>query len=437
MGFSWSSFVAQSQLLSSCARAGLAADVILCDDLPAPFDVSDVFGLATDDVVHFTTCGAARSQERMASLDAALVADGVLRNCDKDVNGSLDGTAVGVDLCDGTFLAPSAPKLLAALAHGADLLARPLVSPAELHSCLGVVQWFDLLNRLLFSALDVVYDFVRDPDDHVPRVLPPAVRSELLVALLLAPLMEADLTRPWLPLLAATDASDAFGFGACVSPVSPVEARRVGRLGEKRGDFVRLRRDGGPTDEAARPRLGTPHTLRLAKSDFRTVLSVRAKEQAHSGLLEATGLVMTVDWLLRSVARRSHRVAVLVDAKTVLCAAVKGRSSSPGLLRILRRLAARVLAGDLFLRLVYVPSEDNPADAPSRGVRGRAPPRLPCAQRGRCRVDGRPLRGDALAAHRLSAALERRRGCLERDHRDWGSSGAPSIASGALADDDD
>ena len=82
-----------------------------------------------------------------------------------------------------------------------------------------------------------------------------------------------------------------------------------------------------------------------------------------------------MEWLLRSVARRSCRVPVLVDAKTVLCAAAKGRSSSPGLLRILRRLAALVLAGDLLLRLVYVPSEDNPADAPSRGVVRR--PRRP------------------------------------------------------------
>ena len=399
MGFSWSSFIAQTKLLTSCARAGLGVDVILCDDRPAPFDVSDVFGLATDDVVHFTSRGAECSVRRMRDLDAALASDGVLRNEEKDVTGVPSGTAVGVDLCDGTFLAPSASKLLFALAHGADLLSRPRVSPLELHSLLGLLQWFDLLNRPLYSALDRVYDFVRDPADDVARVLPDDVRSELLLALLLAPLMEADLSRPWLPLLTATDASDAFGFGACVCPVSAATAKSVGRHAEKRGDYVRLRRDGGPTDEAARPRIGTPHVLGLSKSDFRTVLSVRAKEQAHSGLLEATGLVLLVEWLLRSVARRSCRVPVLVDAKTVLCAAAKGRSSSPGLLRILRRLAALVFAGDLLLRLVYVPSEDNPADAPSRGVVRRA-----------ARPGGGLRRGDALAASRLEAACVRRFG---------------------------
>ena len=87
-----------------------------------------------------------------------------------------------------------------------------------------------------------------------------------------------------------------------------------------------------------------------------------------------TSLVLLVRWLLRSVARHSCRVVILLDAKAVLGAASKGRSSSPPFLRGCGRLASLVLAGDLLLRLVYVPSEDMPADAPSRGrrLRGRA-----------------------------------------------------------------
>jgi hypothetical protein len=37
----------------------------------------------------------------------------------------------------------------------------------------------------------------------------------------------------------------------------------------------------------------------------------------------------------------------------------------------LRRIAALQLAGDLLVRLIYVPTECNPADAPSRGIRPR------------------------------------------------------------------
>ena len=59
---------------------------------------------------------------------------------------------------------------------------------------------------------------------------------------------------------------------------------------------------------------------------------------------------------------------VLVDAQAVLGAAAKGRSSSRCLARDIARIGALAMAGDLLLKLVYIPSEDNPADAPSRGV---------------------------------------------------------------------
>ena len=59
---------------------------------------------------------------------------------------------------------------------------------------------------------------------------------------------------------------------------------------------------------------------------------------------------------------------MLVDAQAVLGSVCKGRSSSMSLKRGIMIVAALQLAGDVHLKLVYVPSEDNPADAPSRGV---------------------------------------------------------------------
>ena len=54
MGFSWSSFIAQSYLLSRCVAAGLQKDLFLADDSVAPTDLSQVYGLATDDLIVFT-----------------------------------------------------------------------------------------------------------------------------------------------------------------------------------------------------------------------------------------------------------------------------------------------------------------------------------------------------------------------------------------------
>ena len=64
----------------------------------------------------------------------------------------------------------------------------------------------------------------------------------------------------------------------------------------------------------------------------------------------------------------SQRLVVLVDAQAVLFAAAKGRSSAPSLRFEIRKLAALALAGNLVIKYIYVPSEYNPADAPSRGV---------------------------------------------------------------------
>ena len=89
-------------------------------------------------------------------------------------------------------------------------------------------------------------------------------------------------------------------------------------------------------------------------------------------MLELHGLLLLVRWILRKEGNQHAHATCLVDAKAVLGAAAKGRTSSKPLLRVLRMLAAELLAGDLTLHLVYVPSEDNPADRPSRGFRQRA-----------------------------------------------------------------
>ena len=64
----------------------------------------------------------------------------------------------------------------------------------------------------------------------------------------------------------------------------------------------------------------------------------------------------------------SRRLVLLVDAQAVLFACAKGRSSAPTLRFELGRIAALSLAGNGLVRFIYVPSEYNPADAPSRGI---------------------------------------------------------------------
>ena len=50
--------------------------------------------------------------------------------------------------------------------------------------------------------------------------LPVEVQSELMLHAALCPFLEADLSRPWLKRVVATDASPAYGFGVSVANCS-------------------------------------------------------------------------------------------------------------------------------------------------------------------------------------------------------------------------
>ena len=158
----------------------------------------------------------------------------------------------------------------------------------------------------------------------------------------------------------------------------------VWRLAERRGDYVRLVPDPA-TPEV--PRVGNEHRLPISKCSFRTLMSCKAKRQAHSGLLECHGVLLELKWVSRSAKRHHHRAVVLLDAKVAIGCMSKGRSSARALRRVLRSTAALTLACDLLPRLciyiyIYIPSESNPADAPSRGhsVAKRAKRRAPGAR---------------------------------------------------------
>ena len=368
MGFSWSSFIAQSKMLDVCRTAGLGEDRMLALDLRTPDDVSEAFCLAADDVIHF--CKEAEvGRERMRRLDRAFACHGVQKHEQKDIDQVLSGKAIGVELGGGLFLAPASANLgtlLMAIAGLTTSNADVLMTPLEVVAVLGVAQWFCLLKRPLFSVFHKTYDFARAGDQNTRVPAPAEVKREFAMIGALAIYFEADLARAWAPVLPASDASSAYGFGLSVARVPAKEARRVGLLAEKRGFFFRPASDGD--DKADVKRAGIQQRLRVKAKDFRTVLALRAQYSAHSGALEAAGVTVMLRWLTRSPARHSVRIAALVDAMAVLGAAARGRSSAPTLRTGVARFGAISVAADLLVRYAYIPSESNPADAPSRGV---------------------------------------------------------------------
>ena len=416
MGYAWSSFIAQSVLLKRCEEAGLDRSIAIADTAPLPDDFSRCFALATDDLMLFSVAeeGAVHpSSAALKMFDDVILRHGLIPASEKNVNDEASATCIGIDIDSGRYLTPHSHKaalLVEAVSFmcrgmldvddprddcelpGADAVAlgrqrsdghdpggdrelpgldsslHVFLSDLELAALLGQCTWFGIMNRPSLSVFDSIYEITKGGGAERTEV-PRAVVRELAHFVALLPLLEADLQRPWQRCLVATDASVNYGFGVSVADVSQEVVRNLGRVAAAPGHLVRLARGGGhPDDEDERPRTGVVHNVGLTKWDFRSVISCKRHFDAHSGGLEAHGVGLGLRWLLRSATRHGRRTTLLIDAQSVLGAVRKGRSSAPSLKREIRFIGGLILAGDLLVRCLYIPSEDNPADAPSRGI---------------------------------------------------------------------
>ncbi|CAE7796470.1 unnamed protein product, partial [Symbiodinium sp. CCMP2456] len=296
----------------------------------------------------FSDEGEGHTLRAAKQLDAELSKRGAIRNAAKDVDDELCATCVGVSLEDGTHLGVPPARCLSMIVTVLHLLESQKASPRQVQQQLGVQQWFDLLQRCKLSVYDRVYAFVRDPEDTGLQLLPKAVMFELAVGMLLG-------------VFCTTH-----GFGASVAQLPIQMVRRLARVAEKQGDDVVM--DGGTVTGAQAKRLGEAHHLDMSLGDFVDIFSIKARKAAHINVLEGEAFLIWLRWVLRSRRRHCSRLVVLVDSAVWLGAAAKGRSSTQ-LNRLLRKAAALELAGELQVYLVLVPSDENPSDWPSRGVR--------------------------------------------------------------------
>ena len=222
-----------------------------------------------------------------------------------------------------------------------------------------------MLARPLFSCFHIAYDFAQLQPESANQPLPDGCLSELALCCSLFALWAADLSRPWLSVMTATDASGSHGFGMCMSKCSPALSRQVAAAAGE-GDMVaRLHWQAGDPPEL--PRNGDVFRLPLSMDDFTDVFSIKADYVAHSGALELEAVRLSLLRLTRVQRRHGHRGVVLADAKVVGSALLKGRTSARTLTRGCSSCGAIQLAADLRLVFPYLPSESNPADWPSRG----------------------------------------------------------------------
>ena len=215
-------------------------------DLHPPPQTHEEFALVcTDDTILFHT-DRSLGIKRLQQLDDSFDVLGIPRQANKDVNVETSITGLGCELSNSPpKVEPAWARLGHLLAGVFELAETRKASPLGVAAALGVAQRFALMSRSFLSIFDDVYGFARLDDGETVRDVPDGVVQELLVFAALSPLLVADLSRDFHPLLMACDAAPEYGFGVSACPITALEATELGTFAERRGDYVRLARDGG------------------------------------------------------------------------------------------------------------------------------------------------------------------------------------------------
>ena len=102
-------------------------------------------------------------------------------------------------------------------------------------------------------------------------------------------------------------------------------------------------------------------------SQWKTVLSSRWRHpDEHINGLELRAIYLSYRWRLRSSAGHRKRFLHYVDSLVAMGVCAKGRTSSRRLRHISLKIAALVLAGQLWPVIAYCRSHRNPSDEASR-----------------------------------------------------------------------
>ena len=301
------------------------------------------------------------------------------------------------------FFGMGAPKLEALKRETRKICASQLpVSGKELARILGKWNWAFLARRPAMSVFAAAYLFARaNENSSVP--LWDSVRKELKVAVQIAPLLHTRLDLPWSGTVMASDASLTAG-GVMAKTLSKNDRRARNLLNTSHQLLKRLPPlsvvDVGVREPTIQAVLDDPSPWRtLFEKDWET-------DGEHINSLEMRAAYVATRHALLRESSSPQRFLFLCDNTVCVCTITKGRCSSRNLLVRFRPIAALALATGSELNVVYIESDRNPADAPSRASqrRGRSIDAVSAlvAQRG-------TACGDALASNRNTLHIHEKR----------------------------
>ena len=255
-----------------------------------------------------------------------------------------------------------------------ELLRRGRASGDDLSCIIGHFTFRALIRRELLSCLNACYSFI-EQNRHSRCALWASVRRELRWCCALIPFATKDLSAEWSSTVTVFDAS-WWGRGVLQKKVDPglvkelgqySERWRFGRAGEEKALTARESALWhGQSLPQSRSRV-PPVPRSVWGGDWCRVSSAPWTRQESQAVLEGRAGVWSINHVARSAQSFGKRHLLLSDAMSFTLAATKGRSSTPAMCRVVRQWSAICLAGFLYPRIRWVPSEHNAGDDGSRG----------------------------------------------------------------------
>lgn len=220
-------------------------------------------------------------------------------------------------------------------------------------------------RRCMMCLLQECFCWVETLPDKGNTKIPVKVREELLWVGMCLPLCHTDITWPVSCSIGCSDASLSGGGRAATVTTEPVSSTLF-RFAEH-GEHVRLDWASGALAPATEMQQVPVEIEELIQDHSWTVTeSISFRHKQHINILETKMIHHELVDAVHSC-QDGLRCLLLVDSRAAAGAWAKGRSSSKQLNRLLRRSLGWQLAGRKSLHLVWVRSEANPSDHPSRG----------------------------------------------------------------------
>ena len=391
MGFSWSFYLIQKLHEQSALRSiGGDRSGLILDGYPAPHLTGDsVVAMPYCDNLHCLSLDEEACQRGKVAMSRDLTNMGFSLHEDVDATDCFQTLGGVIDGKNGVVRPTSTRAWDIILAF--ESLLDGLVDWVVLRRLLGHAMTICTINRCGMSVFRALYDMVESAPH--PRRLNKKERQEVKNFIGLVPMLVGEMRRTWCKTVSCSDASSE-GFGVCQRDLPTSQVQQLGswmdrwRFRHLAPDDWRPRERAEGLDplrdwETARafPQVEkledvyeynnffpeVPHEVTDPGFWQTKLIGKWSNTSDHITVKEGRALVLAVKRLCRSSASRGHRHLILLDSFSLCMAVCKGRASSFKLLRVMQQISALSLAGGFTVRVRWVPSERNVADAPSRG----------------------------------------------------------------------